>query len=32
MELRDQILGMGMVDGMETSYLRLESLLATASV
>ncbi len=31
-ELRDQILGMGMVDGMETSYLRLEAILAGAPV
>lgn len=31
-ELRDQILGMGMVDGMEMSYGRLESILETAGV
>jgi hypothetical protein len=31
-ELRDQILGMGMVDGNETSYTRLGSVLETAGV
>jgi uncharacterized protein YndB with AHSA1/START domain len=31
-ELRDQILGMGMVDGMETSYARLETVLESAAV
>jgi uncharacterized protein YndB with AHSA1/START domain len=31
-ELGDKILGMGMVDGMETSYGRLESILETAGV
>jgi uncharacterized protein YndB with AHSA1/START domain len=32
MELRDQILETGMVDGMETSYARLESMLEAAAV
>ncbi len=31
-DLRDDILGMGMVDGMETSYARLETVLETANV
>lgn len=32
MELRDQVLGMGMVSGMETSYARLEGELAASAV